>query len=113
MTFRTQFRRSIWMLADIVLVNLSVYLAYIIRGLLYFDPRWKSLMMDEYHNMFWQIALVVTVIRIGTFFFLKLYKPVWRYASVTEFIGILKAVTLGTAIFIVVMYASRQLFCEV
>jgi len=110
MTFRTQFRRSIWMLADIILVNLSVYLAYVVRGLLYLDPRWKSLMMDEYHHMFWQIALVVTVIRIGTFFFLKLYKPVWRYASVTEFISILKAVTLGTAIFIVVMYVSRQLF---
>ncbi len=110
MALRTQLRRAGWILADVILINLAVYLAYVIRGSLYFDPRWKSLLVDEYHNMFWQITLVVTVIRMGTFFFFRLYKPVWRYASVTEFISILKAVTLGTGIFIVVMYISRQMF---
>jgi nucleoside-diphosphate-sugar epimerase len=98
------------MLVDIVLVNLAVYLAYVARGSLYFDARWKSLMMGEYRSMFWQIVLTVTIVRISTFFVFKLYKPVWRYASVSEFINILKAVTLGTAVFIVVMYVSRQMF---
>lgn len=110
MTFRTQIQRAGWILADIVLVNLAVYLAYVARGLLYFDPRWKNLMTAEYHHMLWQIALVATVVRISTFFFFRLYKPVWRYASISEFISILKAVTVGTAVFIIVMYISRQMF---
>jgi len=57
MTLKTQFRRVIWVLLDVVLVNLSVYLAYVIRGLLFFDPRWRSPLMDEYHRMFWQIMI--------------------------------------------------------
>ena len=107
MTPKTQLRRAIWILVDIVLVNLAVYLAYLIRGALYFDDRLKGPLMEEYR---WQIILAVTIVRIGTFFFFKLYKPVWRYASVSEFVSILKAVTLGTAVFIVVMYVSRQMF---
>jgi len=110
MTHKTQFRLVIWVLVDIVLVNLAVYLAYVARGSLYFDARWRSLLMGEYRSMFWQIVLTVTIVRISTFFAFKLYKPVWRYASVSEFISILKAVTLGTVVFIVVMYVSRQMF---
>jgi nucleoside-diphosphate-sugar epimerase len=110
MTPKTQFRLAILILVDVVLVNLAAYLAYVVRGSLYFDGRWRSLMMEEYRDAFWQIALVVTIVRISTFFVLKLYKPVWRYASVGEFVSIFKAVTLGTAAFIVVMYVSRQMF---
>lgn len=99
-----------WLISDIVLVNLATFMAYLIRGLMYSDDQWKSLMMKEYYDMIWLILIVVTVVRIGTFFVFKLYKPVWRYASVNEFLNILKAVTLGSVIFIVAMFASRQLF---
>jgi nucleoside-diphosphate-sugar epimerase len=68
------------------------------------------MMEEDYNQVFWQIILVVTIVRIGTFFIFKLYKPVWRCASVSEFISIFKAVTAGTAIFIVLMYISRQMF---
>ncbi|HGJ67689.1 TPA: NAD-dependent epimerase/dehydratase family protein, partial [bacterium] len=99
-----------WVLLDIVLINLATYMAYLIRGFLYSDDQWKNLMMKEYHDMIWLIFIVVTVVRIATFFGFKLYKPVWRYASVNEFLNILKAVTLGSVIFIVAMFVSRQLF---
>ena len=110
MTLKTQLRRVIWILMDLVLVNLAVFLAYVIRGALYFDVRMKALMMDEYSSQILYVLLVVSIVRIGAFFVFKLYKPVWRYASVSEFVSILKAVTLGTAVFIVVMYISRQMF---
>ena len=110
MTLKTQLRRVVWILMDLVLVNLAVFLAYVIRGALYFDVRMKALMMDEYSSQIIYVLLVVSIVRIGAFFVFKLYKPVWRYASVSEFVSILKAVTLGTAVFIVVMYISRQMF---
>ncbi len=110
MTLKTQLRRVIWILVDLVLVNLAVFLAYVIRGALYFDVRMKALMMQEYRSQILYVLLVVSIVRIGAFFVFKLYKPVWRYASVSEFLSILKAVALGTAVFIVVMYLSRQMF---
>jgi nucleoside-diphosphate-sugar epimerase len=106
---KTSLMRIAWMLFDIVLVNLATYMAYFIRGLMYSDDQWKNLTMKEYHDMIWLILIVVTVIRIGTFFIFRLYKPVWRYASVNEFLNILKAVTLGSIVFIVAMFVSRQL----
>lgn len=110
MTVKSRVRDFAWILADVILVNLSVFLAYLIRGSLYFDMRWRNVLMEEYFGVFWQIAIVVTVVRIGAFFFFKLYKPLWRYASVNEFLSILKAASLGTVIFILIMYISRQLF---
>ena len=110
MTRKTQLRRVIWILVDLVLVNLAIFLAYVIRGALYFDIRMKNLMMQEYRSQIIYVLLVVSVVRIGSFLIFRLYKPVWRYASVSEFVSILKAVTLGTAVFIVVMYVSRQMF---
>ncbi len=110
MTKKVFVSRSAWVLADILLVNLATFLAYVIRGLLYSDEQWKNLMMREYADMFWLILTAVTVVRIGTFFVFRLYKPVWKYASVGEFVNIVKAVTLGSAVFIVAMFVSRQIF---
>lgn len=110
MKLKLHIRRAAWVLLDVVLFNLSVYIAYLIRGSLYFDFRWKALLIEEYSNMFWQITLVVTLVRVSTFLFFKLYKPVWRYAGIIEFINILKAVTLGTVVLIIMMYTFRQLF---
>jgi nucleoside-diphosphate-sugar epimerase len=110
MTKKVLFYRISWVLVDILLVNLATFLAYMIRGLLYSDNQWKSLMLKEYADMFWLILIVVTFVRIGMFFIFKLYKPVWRYASVGEFINIVKAVTLGSVLFIVAMFISRQIF---
>jgi len=83
MTKKTLFQCANWVFLDIILVNFATYMAYVIRGFLYSDDQWKTLMMTEYREMFWLILLVVTVIRIGTFFAFKLYKPGWKYASVS------------------------------
>lgn len=85
MVLKTQLRRAIWLLVDVVLVNLTICPAYLICGSLYLDSRCKSLMMGEYHNIFWQIVLVVTIVCIGTFFFFELCKPIC--ASVSKFAG--------------------------
>ncbi len=83
MVLKTQLRRAISLLVDVVLVNLTMCPAYLICGSLYFDSRCKSLMMDEYHSVFWQIVLVVTIVCIGTFFSCKLYRPIC--AGVSKF----------------------------
>ena len=61
MGLKTQLRRAIPLLVDVVLVNLTICPAYLICGSLYFDSRCKSLMMDEYHHVFWKIVLIMHI----------------------------------------------------
>ncbi|MGQ9610072.1 MAG: NAD-dependent epimerase/dehydratase family protein [bacterium] len=110
MTAKIQLKRAGYVLLDIFLVNFATYMAYIIRGALLYSSEHQAILMKEYRDMMWLIILVVTTVRISTFKIFKLYKPLWRYASVGEFINILKSVTLGSAIFIVIMFIFRQFF---
>ena len=50
------------------------------------------------------IALIVTAIRLCTFFAFQLYKPVWRYASVREFWAIVGAACSGTIALVLILY---------
>lgn len=104
---RSKLRTCSWVLIDLLAVNLATFFAYLIRESL---SDYNIGVMKEYQDQFWKIVIVVSTVRLVTFFFFKLYKPVWKYASVSEFLAIVQAVAFGTLVFVLLMFFSRQLY---
>jgi len=52
---------------------------------------------------------IFTVICMGVFFSMRLYRGLWRYASMRDLITITKAVTLSILVFAVVMFTVNRL----
>lgn len=71
-------KRIALLLADIVLINLSYLLAFYLR----FAKDIPTRHLIEYKHTF----VIITLIYIVVFYFFKLYKSLWVYASIDEFI---------------------------
>ena len=86
-------RIHIWtlLLADIIAINFAYAMALFIR----FDGSPEIL---SYFKMASQYMIVITIIKIVTFQYFKLYKSLWEYASVDEMIEIVIAVLVGNVI---------------
>lgn len=70
-------KKYLLLLVDIVLVNLSYLAALYLR----FDAKIPEAEMSKYnHN-----AIIITAIYITIFYLFKLYKSLWSYASIDEF----------------------------
>ena len=80
-------------LYDILAVNASYFLALWVR----FDCRFSEI-PDYYMEAFFKFAPIYTVISIGIFWWSKLYKSIWRFASYSE---LLRVGTATVATFIV------------
>lgn len=90
-------RRARWLLADAVLVNLSVVLALSIR----FD----GAIPDKYWSLYVPWLAIGRTVLMGLVFYLGgLYQSLWSYASVREFLGVAYAVTLNSLPFAVVVF---------
>ncbi|MCW9036154.1 MAG: polysaccharide biosynthesis protein [Rhodospirillales bacterium] len=63
----------------------------------------------EYGDLLIQGTLVLVVSSAGVFLFFKLYRGVWRYASVSDLVAITKAVTVTIIITMLVMFAWTRL----
>ncbi len=71
-------RKYILVLSDIILINFSYILAYSFR----FNFDIPSYEIVKFKNN----AIIITIIYLIVFYFFKLYKNLWRYASIGEFI---------------------------
>ncbi|WPC44731.1 nucleoside-diphosphate sugar epimerase/dehydratase [Clostridium sp. JS66] len=80
-------RKYILMLIDIILINLSYVLAYCFR--FNFDIPTYEL------AIFKNDAIVITIIYLMVFYLFKLYKNLWSYASVDEFLTVICACIIG------------------
>lgn len=76
-------------LLDIVLINLSYYLALYLR----FDGIIEAKYLEVYINN----ALIITLLKILVFYYFKLYKSLWRYASIEELINVVVASVVANA----------------
>ena len=85
---RTLTRKISLMLLDIILVNIAIYMALLIR----FD----GLIPVQYLNVFVYSAVLLTVIQILSYNLFGLYKSLWKYASIDELIKIFIATTVGS-----------------
>lgn len=90
-------RKILFLIADIILINLAVFLAFLLR----FEGQIPS---QYFSNIFGMISLTL-LITLPIFNFLKLYSFSWTYVSTQELISLVKAALLaflflGTSLFI-------------
>lgn len=75
---------------DIIVINISYLLALYIR----FD----GVIGDQfisYFSKYKQFALYITLIKVIIFYYFKLYKSMWKYASIHELVNILVAIVVS------------------
>lgn len=76
-------RKILLIITDIILVNLSYYFSLLLR----FDANIPS----EYISLYLNNSLKITIIAILSFSIFRLYKSLWRYASIDELISVVIA----------------------
>jgi len=94
--FFQKHRKYFMLLIDLILVNLSLYLAFMIR----FD--WH--LVSPYLNAYLNLILWASVLRLATFMVFGLYQWSFRFASLSEAFNVIKAVTVGTFMLVAVAY---------
>lgn len=82
---KAYYRKAFLLVADAVLVNLSLYMALLLR----FDGN----IPVNYINIMIKSAAILTIIKIGTYYFYRLYSSLWKYASIDELIQVFFATT--------------------
>jgi len=83
-------------LLDLLLINFSLYLAFMLR----FDWRLPLAVKSAYLYL----IPLISIIRLVVFYIFGLYQWTFRYASIHEVFNIWKATTLGTLMFIVIAF---------
>ncbi len=87
-------RKILLVIADIILANLSLYLALFIK--------YDAAIPQQYIGYFLDNALAITVVQIGILYLFGLYRSLWEYASIEEMmqiiLGTLAAEGLGAII---------------
>lgn len=86
-------RKYLMILMDIFLINLSYIFAYYLR----FNFAIPARELQIYKNN----AIIITVIYLVVFYFFKLYRSLWRYASIGEFIQAIEACITASLLSIV------------
>ena len=66
---KAYYRKAFLLVADAVLVNLSLYMALLLR----FDGN----IPVNYINIMIKSAAILTIIKIGTYYFYRLYSSLW------------------------------------
>ncbi|TAN40925.1 MAG: polysaccharide biosynthesis protein [Nitrospirae bacterium] len=88
-------RRFVVVLGHMVEIVLANYLAFLLR----FD----GIIPKEQFQNFSRFLLLLLVIRIFFYVLFGLYKDLWRYSSISDLARILKSVTAGSIVFLVVV----------
>jgi FlaA1/EpsC-like NDP-sugar epimerase len=87
---------------DLIMIPVAWLVAYFLRFNLGPVP-----------DIYWEQALamlpVVVVIQGGTFWYLGLYRGVWRFASIPDLIRIVKAIVVGTALAAVMIFLFTRM----
>jgi len=83
-------------LLDLLLINLSLYLAFMLR----FDWHLPANVKSAYISL----IPLICIVRLVIFYIFGLYQWTFRYMSIHEVFNIWKATTLGTLIFIVIAF---------
>lgn len=95
-------RRIFEVLLDTALIALAYYGAFVLR--------WDGRLPDEQLQIFLKTLPLVIIIQMAFFLFGGVYRGLWRYVGITDFVMIAKAVLSGataTTVIVFVMYWSR------
>ena len=77
-------------LTDVLLLNLALGGAFALR--------FEGNIPIVFTSNFLYIAVFITLVRVATFWYLGVYKGVWRYVGMTDLLTIVKAISLGSII---------------
>lgn len=109
-------RVSLLLILDIVLVNLSFFIAYQLRADLL--TSWNTDKIPaRYITEIPKLIIILTVVKIATYFVFRLYSSLWRYAGTYELTKIIAAAFISNTImssYVFISYiparAPRSLF---
>ncbi|MEW6095075.1 MAG: nucleoside-diphosphate sugar epimerase/dehydratase [bacterium] len=89
------------LILDIIFINLSAIIAFWFR----FPDFLQSPDFLDYQK----IAVLIVLIRLSIFYIYGLYQQMWRYTSISEFISIFYAVTIGSIVISAFVFFIRVL----
>ncbi len=103
-------RSLVEIMMDIALVSIAYFSSYLIRT--------EGALSQPFFDRFVESCPWVIIIKCVIFYFMNMYKSHWRYVSIFDLIGIVKAVTISSLaiVFIAFMFArfsygySRSVF---
>jgi UDP-GlcNAc:undecaprenyl-phosphate GlcNAc-1-phosphate transferase len=91
----THKRRIFEIFLDILLISLSYYAANILM--------FGSLENEEVWSLFLKTLPIVVILKLFAFLFAGVYRGIWRYTSINDFVAFAKAVGLGTVLSVLVI----------
>jgi FlaA1/EpsC-like NDP-sugar epimerase len=91
-----KYRRLILVIIDTSIAILSYLMPFVVSGI-------HSVKLDFFKEQF----LIFTVIYIGTFMVMGVYKNMWRYAGIEDIFQCLKASVVGNLLFLVITLLLR------
>lgn len=86
----SRFKVISFMLIDMIFINVSIFIGYFAR-FSWSIPR-------AYMYIYSKNAIAISIIMLACFWGFRLYKSLWKYASVDELMSVILAVTCGTAL---------------
>ncbi len=102
--FLTEKRKSLrivfFLLADVILISLSAWLAFVVR--------FEGQIPYQYHLNILGIIFFALIITIPIFYFSKLYHFTWVYVSTEELISLTKATSLSFLVLTAVYFVFRE-----
>lgn len=101
------FFRVMLVALDIICINLSSYLALLLR----FELKWDSIeteCLEAVNHM----CIVNTLVTLLLFLIFRLYHSLWRYASIREMVNILLACLISTIIHISTLFVYYRYFTK-
>ena len=85
---RLNWKRKILLLIDLFLINLTLWLSFVVR--------FEGKIPLHYKSKWLYYVILITSLRIICFIFFGLYNSLWGYSSLPEMIQIIKAVTVSS-----------------
>ncbi|MDD5079053.1 MAG: nucleoside-diphosphate sugar epimerase/dehydratase [Candidatus Omnitrophica bacterium] len=90
--FVLKYRRVVILVANIFLVSLSYYAAFMLR----FDCD----LPDEYLKVFLRTLPLLMLVKLPVLYYFGLFRGLWRYVSIYDLVQIIKANVVASAVFI-------------
>ena len=87
------------MVYDFLAIGLSYFAALWVR----FDCRYNSI-QKEFLSAYYRTIVIYAVFCIVVFWFLRLYKSIWRFASYAELLRIILATAITGAVYMIAMF---------
>ena len=102
-TFAYNFKTFCLGVADIILINLASFLALLVR----FEFNLSQLIDSYFLINIFKFSPVTTAVTLVVFIFFKLYRGIWKYAGVDEFLAIAAACISSSAINTIILVVLR------